>query len=331
MKETIKKRMKKVLLAGILLVSAGLGTACKSDAPDGETTVYMPDGAPALALAKLMSEDKPDDGVSYYVVDAKTIAARVTNGDEEKNAEFAMSMNGWRTIQTEMFVWTYDGIFYAGNIPMDNWEHLKESYVNFKNCGAAYLFDQYNGTNFDFDMMRHYVRGRLMWDLSLDQEELIRHFMKHYYKEAWEKVYEYFNFFRAHTKQLEKELESKGEILDIRSFTRYNKKMAERDYWDRDYLVKSYEILNEARELTSPVSKGWRDTRFRVEMEMVTPIYLLMTLYPDTLSTEFMKEVVATYERVLTETGQITCGKYGLYFKVLSDFRAMLIDREANA
>ena len=75
---------------GILLVSGGLGVACKSDAPDGETIVYMPDGAPALALAKLMSEDKPDDGISYYVVDAKTIASKVNNKEAEKNADICV-------------------------------------------------------------------------------------------------------------------------------------------------------------------------------------------------------------------------------------------------
>ena len=82
--------MGKIALAGILLVGGAFGAACKSDAPDGETTVYMPDGAPALALAKLMHEDKENDGVSYYVVDAKTIASKVNNKDAEKNADLCV-------------------------------------------------------------------------------------------------------------------------------------------------------------------------------------------------------------------------------------------------
>ena len=40
-----------------------------------EVTVYMPDGAPALAMAGLMYEDKEDDGVSYYVTKADAIAS----------------------------------------------------------------------------------------------------------------------------------------------------------------------------------------------------------------------------------------------------------------
>lgn len=90
MKGTMKNRISKIILASVLLASGVLGVACKSDAPDGETIVYMPDGAPALALAKLMHEDKEDDGVSYYVVDAKTIASKVNNKDADKNADLCV-------------------------------------------------------------------------------------------------------------------------------------------------------------------------------------------------------------------------------------------------
>lgn len=55
-----------------------------------ELLVVVPDGAPALALARVMSEDTENDGVSYTVVDASTIAARVTNRDMEKNADFCV-------------------------------------------------------------------------------------------------------------------------------------------------------------------------------------------------------------------------------------------------
>jgi NitT/TauT family transport system substrate-binding protein len=75
-----------LFLAGIMALGM---TACDKE-PKNEVKVYMPDGAPALALAKLMHEDKNDDGVSYFVVDAKTIAARVTNGAQEKNAEICV-------------------------------------------------------------------------------------------------------------------------------------------------------------------------------------------------------------------------------------------------
>lgn len=66
------------------------GVGGESVAPTRECTVYMPDGAPALAMAKLMHEDSADDGFHYKVVAPATIASRVTNKDESANADFCV-------------------------------------------------------------------------------------------------------------------------------------------------------------------------------------------------------------------------------------------------
>ena len=50
----------------------------------------MPDGAPALALAKLMYEDEKDDGVTYRVVKSDVIASKVTYTDMQKNADLCI-------------------------------------------------------------------------------------------------------------------------------------------------------------------------------------------------------------------------------------------------
>lgn len=88
--------MKKIkrLLGGLVCLGmvAGVSFAgCKKDeVPAGEITVYMPDGAPALALAGLMHGDSADDGVTYRVVDAAQIAAETTNKDMQKNADLCV-------------------------------------------------------------------------------------------------------------------------------------------------------------------------------------------------------------------------------------------------
>ena len=84
--------MKKGILANALAcvcMALTLG-ACNPAIPEEEIVVYMPDGAPALALAKLMHEDKADDGVSYKVVNAELIASKVTNQEESKNADLCI-------------------------------------------------------------------------------------------------------------------------------------------------------------------------------------------------------------------------------------------------
>ena len=90
MKNFIKKSM--ALVCAVMCTVgcvAGL-TACEKDTIDKEVTVYMPDGAPALAMAGLMANDKEDDGITYYVTKSDAIASKVTFKDEDKNADFCV-------------------------------------------------------------------------------------------------------------------------------------------------------------------------------------------------------------------------------------------------
>ena len=84
------KRKLSVVLASLLFAVGFVGCGGGKDAPQSDVTVYMPDGAPALALAGLMAEDTKEDGVTYNVVPATMIASKVTNKDEAKNADLCV-------------------------------------------------------------------------------------------------------------------------------------------------------------------------------------------------------------------------------------------------
>ena len=87
-----KKLILKKILCGafcVALAFSAFGTAgCKDD--KSGITVYMPSGAPALALAKLMHEDTASDGVTYQVVNPTTIVSYVTYEDSSKNADLCV-------------------------------------------------------------------------------------------------------------------------------------------------------------------------------------------------------------------------------------------------
>lgn len=74
----MKKFIVTILTAALLLLSVAGLTSCDSG-DTGKISVYMPDGAPALAMAKLMKDDMQfDRNVSYTVVDASVIQTYVT-------------------------------------------------------------------------------------------------------------------------------------------------------------------------------------------------------------------------------------------------------------
>lgn len=86
----MKKFLTAFLCVVVLCLSALGLTACVQKT-NGEITVYAPDGAPALALAKLMSEEnKFGKNVSYHIVSAEEITSTVTYSDESKNADMCI-------------------------------------------------------------------------------------------------------------------------------------------------------------------------------------------------------------------------------------------------
>ena len=67
MRKLVKKSVALVCAVMCTMGYAASLTACEKDTIDKEVTVYMPDGAPALAMAGLMANDTEDDGIRLSV------------------------------------------------------------------------------------------------------------------------------------------------------------------------------------------------------------------------------------------------------------------------
>lgn len=81
--------MKKIARALACVFAALELSACGGSSSD-EIVIYMPDGAPALALANLMHEDVENDGITYRVVAPTVIQSVVNYEDTDKNADICV-------------------------------------------------------------------------------------------------------------------------------------------------------------------------------------------------------------------------------------------------
>ena len=80
-----------IFLAAFLLIIGCIYTVSENFlANKNKFTFYVPDGAPALACAKLLSEDVKNDGIEYTVVSANGIESHVTSWHESRNADFCI-------------------------------------------------------------------------------------------------------------------------------------------------------------------------------------------------------------------------------------------------
>ncbi len=85
----MKKGILKIVASGLAAFALFAGVSCQEEKKE-KYVVYMPDGAPALALAGMMKEDIEGDGVEYRVVAPQSIAAKVTAKKESENADFCI-------------------------------------------------------------------------------------------------------------------------------------------------------------------------------------------------------------------------------------------------
>ena len=85
------KKFLTAVLCALALCASAFGFSSCGNKNNGGITVYAPDGAPALALAQLMSEENGfDKNVSYHIVSSAEINSCVTYTDDSKNADLCI-------------------------------------------------------------------------------------------------------------------------------------------------------------------------------------------------------------------------------------------------
>ena len=93
--------MKKAVVCLALTAVLGLsGLPLSACSQTQEIRVYMPDGAPAIAMAGVLNSDSENDGVSYFVVKPTLISSKVNFKDQSQNADVCIlpltaAANGW--------------------------------------------------------------------------------------------------------------------------------------------------------------------------------------------------------------------------------------------
>lgn len=247
---------------------------------------------------------------------------------EKYNPQTRKSIFGWKALKPELFVWTYDSIFDDSFIYIENWKYLAESYRMFKDCGATYLFDEgHEDRCFPFMDMRNYVRAKLMWDTSSDINTLVRHFMKGYYKEAAEPLYRYYQNLTLHFEEVEKSYEAVGKAYKLTSYVRTQPDYRSEVFWSREFLEENIAMLETCRK--SLANTGRNGALNRLEVEMLSPIYLLMEIYGYALKKDILKGYIAFFERVCEYNGIHYYAEHGpayvlTIYKKLSHWRALL-------
>ncbi len=206
--------------------------------------------------------------------------------DPVYNERWAAALAGWKSLDPEIFVYSYSVIFDDYFFFMDNWDTCKKQYQIWLDSGAVFFFEEGGEANMPFYELKNYVRARMMWDVDADVEYYINDFIDNYYKAAAPYVKQYFHRLRTNYELIEQRLAAKGEKFSLKSFMRYEPAMKSKEYWPMDWLISGIQLYDEALKACEAMPDGIdkENAIKRIKSERASPIYILMAIYGPELS-----------------------------------------------
>ncbi len=103
---------------------------------------------------------------------------------EEKCIDFADDLRGWGELTNNIRIWDYTTQFTNFLAPFPNIHTLKPNIELFKNNGAKWIFEQHSNNPSELFELRSYITAKLLWNPTLELDDLLTAFTNGYYEEA---------------------------------------------------------------------------------------------------------------------------------------------------
>ena len=201
----------------------------------------------------------------------------------------------WTTLSDYCWLWIYGTYYKAWSYFFDSYNfHNSDAYQDFAASNVQMIFDEnidYSSELVGFNSLKTYIESKIMWDTTLDQNELMQDFFNAMFKDAADVMYELFTDYRIHYTYIavhgDKKLNSvkNYEPSDILKWISYIDRALEK--------IEKYKVTD---------SNLYYLIKERIEMESVSPLYWLLDLYGNTRGTPpFSSQERAMYINRLKE------------------------------
>lgn len=237
---------------------------------------------------------------------------------ETENVPQYTQLKGWADLfareglSDNIIVWSYSLAVYNYMIPMNNFGMHKQHYQFYQEANVHYVMDQaYSSSGVPcFEALQIYTQSKLMYDNSLDYNELAYDFIEHYYGPAAPAFKRYFNFFRTYYAYLTETSGITGSIWQ---------NMEQAAFWPTEVVDTMMQYLDEGLEAIQPLRETDPE-RFsllndRLRRERLTPIYIMFLFHineiPQGKRTEYFNDMVTytqMYNIVETAESQVNMG-----------------------
>ena len=212
------------------------------------------------------------------------------------NSDVHLELKQWSAVASgKLMIYLYDVNFRHYFVNFLNFSTAKSMYQTCKDLGVSYMYTQgATDTNTTcFPTMREYVESKLMWNINVSYDSLVRDFMEHYFREAANELYEYYATVRDRLTAYHAMNQDGGSIYaDVANEEIYPYSVLR--YFTTLFKT-AMEKIDGHRE-TNP--SLYSSLKARIMREYLSVIYLKMTLAPSEISDEEkaeMKDIFITY------------------------------------
>lgn len=228
--------------------------------------------------------------------------------DSQYNASCSERLNGWISMFHEgnLFARYYAAQFGYYFVPFNNWSALRENYALLEEIGCPYVYNQgaHSANTGNFQEMTLWVNSQLMWDTTLNTNDLIDEFIEAYYKIAAPEISEYFRLLQTHYAILQQETG----LLAYPTMS-YRELYKTTEVWPREFLLQALSLMDGALEKLEPLRGSdpemYSKLSMRVRTERLTPIYFLLELYSAYYTETDIREMIAEFETVTSSRGML--------------------------
>lgn len=205
------------------------------------------------------------------------------------NSETLKEIREWNAIaKGKVIIYFYDTNFRFYLANFGNFDTISEMYRKCKEFGITYMYTQGAMDTFSgaLSELRQYVESKIMWNVDIDYEETAKDFINHYYHDASEYMYEYYNTVRTRLTEYHALKQEGGSIyVNIANKTIY-------PYSVLRYMTTLFDkAMDSIEKYRSSNPLFYDELKARIMKEYLSVIWLKITLSKSELSDDEKREM----------------------------------------
>ncbi len=260
---------------------------------DSATNTYLP----------IDESVKCRDNVNVFFADIRGDYTSSYYDEDGANAPYIKAMKGWTALSKNFFFWTYQTNFAYYLVPYNCFNAMQESYRFAVSCNALYIFDegQWNqgSSCTGWTFLKQYLTDKETWDVSVNQNDLIKKFFGGFYDKAGTIMKQIFDeWFVLATYQNELGYKGANSIY----YNALQEKM-----WPKGTLTRWLDLFDEALDkiayLEEESSTTYKRIKNHITSERVAYEYIMLSLYSASMSEGDYKALAAQFHQDAKDNG----------------------------